>query len=302
MPFVRENDRLQLWSLLSIMKIFPSNAFATILSDLEKLHRECEDAKKAKASGSLEGALLALSETREQTVLEVLEMAERLCKVSGFENGKAKLFQINRHYKHHPEDTKDLSSLSADLRNAKDMLMSDFWQWQFIQIKPEFATYTNNDALFGEEVHRAFPSATFDIREAGNCIAVDCATAAVFHLMRAVEWGLRAFCKHLGLIRIRRSKKPGKVKYVPMEYSEWEKILEDVREKVDTKINKMSRGKSKQQAQEFYYPLLQDLRGFRDAWRNHVMHTRREYSLADALAVMEHVKRFMRSLAEKVSE
>jgi hypothetical protein len=69
---------------------------------------------------------------------------------------------------------------------------------------------------------------------------------------------------------------------------------------VDTKIEKMKRGKSKQEAQEFYYPVLQEIKAVRDAWRNHLMHTRADYSAKDADAIFGHVMRLMCTLAPKV--
>jgi hypothetical protein len=44
--------------------------------------------------------------------------------------------------------------------------------------------------LFGEDVTLAFPKAAYDISEAGKCLALDRATACVFHLMRVVEVGI----------------------------------------------------------------------------------------------------------------
>ena len=44
------------------------------------------------------------------------------------------------------------------------------------------------------------------------------------------------------------------------------------------------------------------IRGFRDAWRNHVMHTRAEYSREDASAVLSHVKRLLQTLAVHIKE
>ena len=42
------------------------------------------------------------------------------------------------------------------------------------------------------EVNDKFPSAAFDIDEAGKCLAIGRSTAAVFHLMRALETAIRA--------------------------------------------------------------------------------------------------------------
>lgn len=75
-----------------------------------------------------------------------------------------------------------------------------------------------------------------------------------------------------------------------------------LQDRVDAKLNKIKRGPAKQASQEFYYPMLQDIRGIRDAWRNHVMHTRQEYEPKDADAILGHVRRLMNTLAIRVRE
>ncbi|MFZ1980558.1 MAG: hypothetical protein WAU61_04570, partial [Smithella sp.] len=49
--------------------------------------------------------------------------------------------------------------------------------------------------LFGDFVNAKFPSASFDIIEAGNCFATARYTACVFHLMRVLEIGLSTLAK-----------------------------------------------------------------------------------------------------------
>ena len=83
-------------------------------------------------------------------------------------------------------------------------------------------------ALGGGSIPGGGP-AVEDIREAGNCMAADCNTAAVFHLMRAVEWGLRALCVDLGFRKLkRRNSKTGEVRYTPIAYEDWDNILAGV--------------------------------------------------------------------------
>ena len=120
--------------------------------------------------------------------------------------------------------------------------------------------------------------------------------------MRAAEWGLRALCVHVGVTRIRKSKKPGTKKYVAISYSQWEQMLSAVQDRIDARINRLAPGKKKQSLQEYYYPLLRDLKGFKDAWRNHVMHARADYSVNGAKAVFGHVKSFMEQLSQRASE
>jgi hypothetical protein len=199
--------------------------------------------------------------------------------------------------------TADISTLAADVRVARDALMTASARHKFLRVAANLGGYVDQSELFGHDVFGKFPSARADVREAGNCLAADCNTAAVFHMMRAVEWGLRSLAASLGLMRITRRKKGGAVKdHIPLPYSDWEHILNQLQGRVDAKIAKLRPGKRKQDLQEFYYPALQDIRGIKDAWRNHVTHTRREYTATEALAILEHVKRFMVTLATRVSE
>jgi hypothetical protein len=172
-------------------------------------------------------------------------------------------------------DDNTLGMMLSEARHAKDLIVDELKKWKFVGIDPDHAKAFEQEHLFGPDVTKAFPSASFDIREAGSCLAVGADTAAVFHLMRAVEWALRALCVHVGLRTLRgKIKKSGAKAYVPIEYSEWEKILDQLQVRIDDRLQRTKRGARKQRLQECYYPALQDIRAIRDAWRNHVMHTR----------------------------
>ena len=134
-------------------------------------------------------------------------------------------------------------------------------------------------------------------------MAADCNTAAVFHLMRAVEWGLRALCVDLGFRKLkRRNSKTGEVRYTPIAYEDWDNILGQLQKKVETRLAATTRGPRKQLYQEFYYPAIQDIKAMKDAWRNHVMHARREYTARDADAILDRVGRLMQLLATRIGE
>jgi hypothetical protein len=197
----------------------------------------------------------------------------------------------------------DASGVEAELRNIRELVLMECSRHRFLRVDPDRSAYLDQPSLLGDEVRQAFPSAIPDIREAGNCMAAECNTAAVFHLMRTVEWGLRALCANLGIKRVKsKIKKSGRVVYAPIEYAEWERLLDQFQDQVDSKIQRLKRGSNKQDLQQFYYPALQDIRGIRDAWRNHVMHTRDEYTREDASAILSHVKRLMSTLATRVTE
>jgi hypothetical protein len=231
--------------------------------------------------------------------------ASRECEAIGMVDLVLVFNRIQRHLAPDPpEPTPDSSSVFAmEARHAREHLIEELQKRHFLYIAPERAEYVDNDALFGSTVNATFPSAVFDIRESGNCFAAECSTAAVFHLMRAVEWGLRALCVDLGFRRLRvKNKKTGKVTYTPLGWVEWETILNQLKLRVTDRIAKAKRGPKKQIYQEFYYPALQDIEAIKDAWRNHVMHTRREYTPEDARSVFSHVKRLMVNLTTQVSE
>jgi hypothetical protein len=160
---------------------------------------------------------------------------------------------------------------------------------RFVQVVGDGRDYLDSESLFGKAVLSAFPKAQDDIVNAGNCIAVELNTAAVFHLMHVVEWGLRALCNNLKVVKIKSG---------PVQYATWDDILKKLPEAVEAKIGAMARGPKKQKAQEFYFAALKDVKGFKDAWRNHILHTRASYECEDAMAVWVHVEQFMKGLAD----
>ena len=123
----------------------------------------------------------------------------------------------------------------------------------------------------------------------------------MFHLMRVVEHGLRAFCVHFGIKRVRKeNKKNKKVTYTSLDWEQWDTLLGQMRARVGVRLAAAKRGAKKQTYQEFYLPVFQDIEGIKDAFRNHVMHARRQYSPEDAEAILSHVKRLMNMLSARV--
>jgi hypothetical protein len=189
------------------------------------------------------------------------------------------------------------SALEARLDTLERMLIDDARKSKYFQMSSEDAEYLNPLLVFGLSATGPFPSASIDFQDACSCIAFGMWTAAVFHLMRIVEYGLRAFAADVGLSDVLMNQL--KAKTVPIAYAEWDRILTQLPEKVKAKIDAMPRGEEKQRAQEFYYPALEEFNGFKDAWRNHVTHTRKVYIREDAIQVLSHVKRFLNSLVDQ---
>jgi hypothetical protein len=231
-----------------------------------------------------------------QYALSAMTEAQAYCSQEVFEDAGETIERIVNGFEY---ETRDFSTMVAELRHVRNALYDEVNKRVFLRVEPDRRDFVNDMEFLGHGVSGAFPSARHDIVEAGNCLAADCNTAGVFHLMRAVEWGLRALCADLGLRRATRRTKSGNKKYTPISYVDWETMLNQLQDKVDMKLTKLKRGNAKQSAQEFYYPILQDIRAIRDAWRNHVMHTRANYNRTDADAVLSHVRRLMGLLATR---
>ena len=276
------------------MNTFQCLDFAATLIGLQGLKCRCD---LARAIGKDEEVGKFVGKVREE-----LDVVITRCKEAGFSEAKVHASLVSDDLLDEPVRT-TFSSITRDLQRVEDALLMHVQKRRFLRVQAARATYVDNPEFLGSAVSTAFKSAAPDVREAGNCLAADCNTAAVFHLMRVLEWGLRALCVHLGMKRFKSTRKRDRtITYTPIEYKEWDSVLNQLQGKVDAKVNKIKRGPAKQQAQEFYYPVLQELRAMRDAWRNHVMHTRQEYSARDADAILAHVERFMTTLSARVSQ
>src|ERR1022692_625583 len=185
-------QKLPVLTLLDIMKLLKSRDLMLFMMDLEEREQSYKTLKQ------LRSPVEPPSEGDLEQFKDFLKQNEGVCDDIGLSSTAAKLSLIHTHLTHYPEEA-DYSSLCADCRNVRDVLMAESWDRKFVQIAPSYGTYVNNDSLLGDPVKVAFPSAQNDIQHAGNCLAVECGTAAVFHLMRAVEWGLRALCRDLGI-------------------------------------------------------------------------------------------------------
>lgn len=79
-------------------------------------------------------------------------------------------------------------------------------------------------------------------------------------------------------------------------------MLNQAQSRAEKKFKHVKRGKNRDAYQLFYYPALEEIRAIREVWRYHIMRTRDEYSRKDADAILDHVRRLLAKLAERVSE
>ncbi len=297
---------MQVWSLLEVMELVNVRGLGIYLSELQEYRSLCEEKKRwlsAIREGRLRGENIlsggdeAPSEITFEQILQTLEGLMKVCEGLGWVAASIKLNMTYGYIKRSGLNDCDWSSLSADLRNVADMVFSELWHAKIVKVEKRYSAYINSDELICEDFATFFPSTAEDIKEAGNCIAVDSGTAGVFHLMRAVEWGMRALCVDIGLLTTKYKKID-----VPIEYSQWEQILNQLHPEIEKKLALSEKGEKKQEAQEYYLSLYFDIKGFKDAFRNHVSHTRTKYSQKAADDILDYVRRFFVLLKTKISE
>lgn len=104
--------------------------------------------------------------------------------------------------------------------------------------------------------------------------------------MRALEKGLISLAREVS---------------VPYETAQWHNIIESIASKVEA-MKTLPHGTHKIEEQQFYSEAAKEFMYFKDAWRNHVMHSRRTYDFGQAVKVLAHVADFMAHIAQRLHE
>jgi hypothetical protein len=158
----------------------------------------------------------------------------------------------------------------------------------FFRLTKDESTMFKGEDLFGAEVTAAFgsPEATYEITEAGKCLALGRHTATVFHLMRVLEKGLKALADNLNLQF-----------NIPFDYQNWQNIIEQIESEIK-KLEQLRAGQTKTDTLKAYSEIAKQFRYFKDAWRNGVAHSRETYGPEQALSIYRHVREFMQDIVK----
>jgi hypothetical protein len=140
------------------------------------------------------------------------------------------------------------------------------------------------------KVEDAFPSASKEIVAACNCLAAGLYSASVFHSMRAAELGVRAMGTELGVT-------------FPFDISlaDWQSILDQIEARIKA-MKDLPRSEKKDSDQRFFSEAATQFRYFKDGWRVRVAHARETYDEPQAIKVVDHVRDFFATLAERLKE
>lgn len=144
--------------------------------------------------------------------------------------------------------------------------------------------------LFGAEFEDKFQTqGLFELSECSKCLALDRPTAAVFHLMRIMEIGIRAIAECLGI--------PNPIK--PTERN-WGRILDKIKEAIGSKWPTSADRMSGEGA--VFEALYASLDAAKNPWRNGTMHVESKYTDSEAENMMAVVKAFMMKLSSRMDE
>jgi hypothetical protein len=164
---------------------------------------------------------------------------------------------------------------------------------KFAYISPPNDEYFEQEKLFGDKVFEKLEDARIDIREAGNCFAVQLYTACVFHLMRVSEFGLRKLAQSMNVTITHTGS------MIPIEYGEWDTIITNIQNKIHA-LRQLPRDANREQQLQKYSEQSQHCLFMKDIWRNTVSHARKSYTQPEAESAIGRVKDFMQFLAESL--
>lgn len=157
-------------------------------------------------------------------------------------------------------------------------ITSEMKRVEFIRVERQ--QYYGDIPLFAPFVPYIYSGLTYDIVEAGNCLALNRTTACVFHLMRIMEFGVQRLGEKL--------KVP-----IDVKQETWQTILNHV----NGAINRMpDKPAAKKRMKENCAEVAGYLYHVKMAWRNTVMHPKRTYTPEEAEKIFENVKTFVGAL------
>jgi hypothetical protein len=188
---------------------------------------------------------------------------------------------------------KDVKMLVPLLDDLSQRMQDECSLHKFIALSIQDAAYIfPTQPLFGNDVELKYPSAAFEIDEAGKCYGLSRPTASVFHLMRVMEIGIRAVSRCLGI--------PDPVR--PADRN-WGNILKAIKNDLDAHGGQSpTKNWNNPTDRQFFEGAYASLDAVRVAWRNTTMHVENKYTADEAEHIYIAVRGFVRQLASRCDE
>jgi hypothetical protein len=269
---------ISLWDMNEYLRCHFEDAHRGVLRWQNKL---LDSAAKSDQKGTI-------TSDERRGILATLEEAKAECRELELANSLHIIFQIKNDF-HHPNAAPLYQQVGTQFRSLWNAMSSDISEQKFVFIPKKNEEYFFNENLWADAVYEVFHQAQDELNDVGHCLALDLYDAAVFHLMRVVEIGLRELAGNLNV----------KTKKTPLDYAGWDGVVKAINDKLESKIPK-ARGPKKSAALKFKQDLLADFKSFEVA-RNEIMHCRKRYDEKEAIGVFGRVHDFMERLAEQCS-
>ena len=185
--------------------------------------------------------------------------------------------------------------LQDELLVLRQSIEADLEQHTFLLVPPKKAELlAGKDEVWGP-IWKVMQDAKFDTDQAINCLAFGFDTAAVFHFMRVAEHGLRRLAKKVRVTLTHKGRKQ------PVEYADWEKVIDAIKNKIGAARQGLGPGSKRQTQLAKWSDAADHCTYMKDIWRNSVSHTRGAYKPSESASVTERVRDFMCFVAESVS-
>ena len=199
---------------------------------------------------------------------------------------------------HFPDPT--FQVIESQISGLYSSILTELHGCKFTFIPANQIQFFEQPALLGPDVHAVVgPLANAEIKAAGNCLAVGLDDAAVFHLMRVAEYGLRYLAIRLRVIsRLRH----------PLQLSEWGQVIGKIRCVLSERQLKLQKKQQKTrtlkrtEALEYYSGLINTLEYFKEAYRNPNAHLRGHYSSKKAGVALDEVRHLMSRIVKGVDK
>ena len=153
--------------------------------------------------------------------------------------------------------------------------------------------YFEEDALFGKEVRQACSDEiNAHIKDAGNCLAAELNTAAVFHLMLVAEFGMRALA---GCLKV-------ELNNIPTKEAGWAGLIKKIKKEIERREaeNEIKQDKEEKEFLKICRLSNEQVFFFKEIWRDKTMHAQVRFNEPEALGVFERVNKFMEILATRI--
>lgn len=211
---------------------------------------------------------------------------QQQCQSHGFQTTLNQIIRVQRYFRDESNPARD--TISQLLGEIVVRLEEELNGHTFLAVQADHVSYyESQEPLFGQEVHEQFPSARYDITEAGKCYALHRFTACVFHLMRALEIGLRVLADRF---------------VVPSDRQNWHNIIEGIEKKIREISADPNRPTDWKDQQEFFSGAATQFMFVKDAWRNYVAHARDKATEEEAEVIFRSVRAIMQRLATRLHE